>query len=174
MTQETPITIDHAAHLGLVQRGWLTHDAMWFANTVARFGIKTANELNRASVRAMAGIEAKRVRKLAAIGDLHTHRDLRRFFDAAIALVIPAEVMSYELSWAPDDRWVSFEVTRCFAFEGTTALGVVADYECGIFERVEGWLDALGVPYEIEPTVTHCTLHHDQWCRRTFHFGDLG
>ena len=163
-------TIDHAAQIGLVQRCWLTHDAMWFANCIARLGIDVANDLNRAVVRDMAAVEAKRVAKLIALDAEPTHAEVHRFFDTAIALLIPAEVMSYDLTWEPDHSAVTFEVSRCFAHEGTTALGVVAGYQCGIFERIEGWMTALGVPYTMEPVVEHCTLHHDGWCHRTFRF----
>lgn len=167
---EAPVSIDPGAHLVLVQKGWLTHDAMWFAHSVSRLGIEAANELNRGAARAMAAVEAKRVRKLAGIDEIRTHHDLRRFFDAAIAWVIPAEVMDYEVRWADDDRAVRFEITRCFAHDGTTLLGVAERYECGIFERIEGWLDGLGVSFTTDPSVAHCTMHHEGWCRRTFRF----
>lgn len=167
---DTPIPLDPAAHLGLVQRGWLTHDAMWFANCLARLGIEVTNELNRSSVRAMAAVEAKRVAKVIGLTDPLAPGELRRFIDTAIILVIPTEVMTYAISWEEGDGAVTFEVGRCFAFEGTSALGVADRYQCGIFERIVGWLDELGVPYAIEPDVAHCTMHHRGWCRRTFRF----
>ncbi len=40
----------------------------------------------------------------------------------------------------------------CFAYEGVAGLGVAAEYECGIYERIYGWLDALGLEYQATPT----------------------
>jgi hypothetical protein len=35
-----------------------------------------------------------------------------------------------------------------------------------IAELVYGWLDALGVTYDVSPDVSHCTMHHDGTCVR--------
>lgn len=162
---ETPVVIDAAVRMRLVQRQWLTHDAMWFAHSVERLGIETANELNRAAVRSMAAVEAGRLRKLMAVDAVRTPAELRRFFDTAVAVVIP-DVIDFTMGWAPDGQSVTFEVQRCFAFEGVSALGVADTYECGIYERVTGWLEGLGIAYRIEPDVAHCTMHHSGACRR--------
>jgi hypothetical protein len=49
-----------------------------------------------------------------------------------------------------------------------TALGVADTYECGIYERVKGWLDALGVGYEVEPDELLCSMQHHGACGRRF------
>lgn len=164
-TTEAPVVIDAAVRMRLVQRQWLTHDAMWFAHSVDRLGIETANELNRAAVQSMAAVEAGRLRKLMDVDAVRTPAELRRFFDTAVAVVIP-DVIDFTMDWAPDGRSVTFEVQRCFAFEGVSALGVADTYECGIYERVTGWLDGLGIAHRIEPDVAHCTMHHTGACRR--------
>lgn len=158
-------SIDKERLRGLLLRNWMTHDAMWFANAVQSLGIARANALNRAAVRGMAGVEAKRLCKLLGVTSVATPGELRRFFDAAIALVIP-DFMAFTWEWSEDGRALCFEVTRCFAHDGVTMLGVVGDYECGIYERIYGWLDALGVRHEVTPDAVHCTLHHAGECVR--------
>jgi hypothetical protein len=46
----------------------------------------------------------------------------------------------------------------------TTRAGVAAQYECGIFARVLGWLDALGVAYELSPALGKCMKAQGQEC----------
>lgn len=158
-------SIDKAQLRGLLLRNWMTHDAMWFMHAVKSLGIERANALNRAAVRGMAAVEAKRLCKLLGMTSVSSPGELRRFFDSAIDLVIP-DFMSFRWEWAPDERSVRFEITKCFAHDGVSMLGVAGDYECGIYERIYGWFDALGVRTEVTPDVAHCTMHHAGQCVR--------
>jgi hypothetical protein len=115
----------------------------------------------------MSAVEAARILRIMGVEEVRTGGELRRFFDVAIALVIPSAI-EFTVQWEPGERAVRFEITRCFAFEGVTALGVVDTYECGIYERVKGWLDALGVGYEIEPDELLCSMQHRGACERRF------
>lgn len=152
----------------LLVRNWMTHDAMWFVEAVNLVGIDTANRMNRAAVRNMATIEAKRLRRLLGSPAIRDLSDLRRFFELAAELVM-GDFMDFSWEWSePGDR-VRFRFHTCFAHDGVSALGVVDRYECGIFERVYGWLDALGVEFAVEPDVAHCTMHHDGRCERELH-----
>ena len=149
----------------LLLRCWMTHDAMWFLQSVNEVGIETANRLNRAAVRQMAAVEAKRIMRLLGMDGAATFKDVQRFVESAGELVI-GDFMDFTWDWSADEGRVRFEFQRCFAHEGVSALGVADEYECGIFERVYGWLDALGVTYEVNPDVTYCTMHHDGTCVR--------
>lgn len=166
-TDGEPVEITPRHLKSLLVRNWLTHDAMWFAGAVDELGIETANRLNRRAVAGMAAVEAARILRVMDLEEVRTGEELRRFFDVAIALVIPSAI-EFTVRWEPAEQTVSFEITRCFAFEGVTALGVADTYECGIYERVKGWLDALGVGYEIEPDELLCSMQHRGACRRRF------
>jgi len=161
--------VDPQAWRDLLLRQWMTHDAMWFGQTVLRQGIDVANDLNCAAVRAMAAVETTRVCRLAAIDQVSTPAQLRRFFDAAVALVIP-RFMTFEMTWADGDTRLTFHITRCFAHDGVAGLGLLEQYRCGIYERVYGWLDALGVTYETLPATSGCLRAGGDACRRTFAF----
>ena len=157
--------IDKAELRALLLRNWMTHDAMWFMNAVRSLGIDKANELNRAAVRGMAAVEAKRLCKILGVSQVGTPDEMRQFFDTAIELVIP-DFIEFSWKWAPDNRSVRFEITKCFAHDGVIRLGVADAYECGIYERIYGWFDALGVAYTVTPDVVRCTMHHDGECVR--------
>jgi hypothetical protein len=38
----------------LLNKGWMTHDAMWFYNCLQEVGIEKTNKINRAAVKMMA------------------------------------------------------------------------------------------------------------------------
>lgn len=149
----------------LLIRCWMTHDAMWFLHATSELGIETANKLNRAAVRSMAQVEAKRVLKLVGMRGVTSFDEVRRFFETAASLVI-GDFMDFTWEWLPEQESVRFVMQNCFAFDGVTKLGVADRYECGIYDRVYGWLDALGVGFEVEPDVAYCTMHHEGTCTR--------
>jgi hypothetical protein len=109
------------------------------------------------------------------MGEVRDLSSLREFFEAARELVM-ADFMDFECRWLPSEATVRFQWHRCFAYEGVTALGVADACECGIYDRVYGWLDALGIGYEVSPATAHCTMHTDGTCIRTvrLHFGSPG
>lgn len=153
----------------LLVKTWMTHDAMWFGQAVMRHGIDEANEMNCGAVRSMGAVEAKRVIRLLGLPSIACPADLRRFFDAAIALVIPS-FMAFEAAWAADSTSVTFHITRCFAHDGVEALGVLDEYRCGIYPRMYGWLDTLGVGFEVVPDKVGCVWSGDDGCHRTLSF----
>jgi hypothetical protein len=77
--------------------------------------------------------------------------------------------MSFRLSF-PEEGIMRWEVPSCFAHDGVQKLGVIQHYQCGIFERFDAWLEALGVPYTATPEVKGCLLHEQGRCARTYRF----
>jgi hypothetical protein len=169
-----PADIGAEALKQLLLRGWMTHDAMWFKNALKRIGIELTNEINRAAVRDMAPIEVHRVLKALRMDRVSTLDDLKAFMTGAMSL-LSGDFMTFTWQWQPPDLLVA-RVSECFAHKGIERMGVIAEYECGIFERIFGWFDALGIGYEVLPNVSHCTLHHDRRCVREirFSFGQHG
>jgi hypothetical protein len=62
----------------LLVRNWMTHDAMWFANCLRHCGIDKTNQVNTASTRAMAAIEATRLKSCSASTESRAD-DLERY-----------------------------------------------------------------------------------------------
>jgi len=152
----------------LVVRNWMTHDAMWFRHCVEAFGIEATNRVNRSAVRSMAAIEARRVAKLLGVDSPGDAASVRRFVEGAWTL-IGGDFMRFEFSW-PDEERLRVDVRRCFAHDGVQQLGVLAQYECGIFERIESWFDALGLAWRVEPTVRGCMMYEQGRCYREYSF----
>jgi hypothetical protein len=152
----------------LLIKGWMTHDAMWFRHCVEACGIETANRVNQAAVRSMAAVEIRRLTKALGIAEVRSMDALRELIEGAWQIV-KADFMDFACTFpAPDVmRW---EVRRCFAFEGVTQIGVADRYECGIFPRIEAWLDTLGIAYTVTPTAEGCLMAADRPCVREYRF----
>jgi hypothetical protein len=83
--------------------------------------------------------------------------------------VAKADFMKFSyLFTAPDVLKVEME--SCFAYEGMVRMGVAADYQCGIFERIEAWFRTLGIDYVSAPEVDGCLMHRTGACSREIRF----
>jgi hypothetical protein len=152
----------------LLNKGWMTHDAMWFYNCLQECGIDQTNRINRAAVKAMAAVEIKRMKKALGAGDIRNFDDLVRLFEPCMAIV-SGDFMKYSFTY-PGDNIIHGEWLSCFAYDGIKALGVIDRYECGIMDRIEGWWNALGLKWEVQPKVTGCMMHTDGRCYRDYKF----
>ena len=59
---------------------------------------------------------------------------------------------------------------RCFAYEGIRRIGAIERYQDGIFERIYGWFDGIGMKYSVSPQVEGCMMHTDGRCFREIIF----
>ena len=55
--------IDKNELKNLLLKCWMTHDGMWFYHSMQELGIEKANQINKAAIRSLAGIEMERVRR---------------------------------------------------------------------------------------------------------------
>ena len=152
----------------LLNKGWMTHDAMWFYNCLQECGIEKTNKINRAAVRAMAAVEIKRMKKALGVGEIKDFETLVRFFEPCMAIV-SGDFMKYRFKY-PGDNIIHAEWLSCFAYDGIKALGVIDRYECGIMDRIEAWWNTLGLKWEVTPKVTGCMMHTDGVCYRDYKF----
>lgn len=152
----------------LLGKGWLTHDGMWFFHVYQRLGVEQANALNKAAIQSLAPIEMARVGKLLGFKDseIETFAELRDFLLDSMELILPESVYSRAHFGAPEMntiRW-KWEEGECFAYKGMKQIGILDEYECGVMFRIECWLKALGIPYEIEPRIDKCIMHEKGAC----------
>ncbi len=150
----------------LLRKCWLTHDALWLYGVVERFGPEEANHLNKRVCRTIGQTEMRRLMRLAGVSEVRSREDHRRLLRLAEGLFVPSTSFAYAHESLSDgsERWT---VQRCFAHEGLTRMGLLDRIECGIWERVEGWLDAMGVSYEIRPPLGSCYRLHGEQCQRS-------
>jgi hypothetical protein len=153
----------------LLGKGWLTHDGMWFFNVYQRLGIEQANALNRAAIQSLAPIEMLRAKKMLGFmdSDIETFEELRDFMLGSLEIILPQSVFSrahFESREINTIHW-EWEEGECFAYKGMKQIGILDEYECGVMFRIECWLRALGIQYEIEPKIGKCIMHERGACR---------
>jgi hypothetical protein len=167
MTNET-LSLDKNDLKELLNKCWMTHDAMWFYNCLEECGIEKTNKINKGAIRALGPIEIKRIQKALGTGRIDTFEGFKQFFSLVME-VVSGKFMKYNFSF-PEKNLIHAEWQSCFAYEGIKALGVIDRYECGIMLRIEVWFDTLGIKYEVEPKVTGCVMHTDGQCFRDYRF----
>lgn len=152
----------------LLNKCWMTHDALWFFNCLQVLGIEKTNQLNKAAIRSLGPIETKRYQKALGINRIESYDELIHFFKMAMEIV-SGKFMKYRFDFS-EKNLIRAEWQSCFAYEGMKRLGVADQYECGIMLRIEVWFDTLGIPYEVQPKVTGCMMHTDGRCYRDYRF----
>ena len=162
------IPLDKKELKELLNKGWMTHDAMWFYNCLQECGIEKTNKINKAAVKGMAAIEIKRISKALGTPPLETFDQFKQFFDLAMKIAT-GDFMKYVYN-TPAKNMLHCEWKSCFAYDGMKTLGVVDKYECGIMLRIETWLDTMGIKYTVTPKVTGCMMHTDGVCYRDYTF----
>ncbi len=152
----------------LLIKSHLTHDAMWFYNCQQEFGMKIANKLNRAAIKSFAPIEIKRIQSVFNIEKVDDITSLNKIVNAAFE-VFKADFMKVSYEFLPFNC-MSAKVHKCWAFDGMKRIGTIGDYECGVFDRIEGWFNSLGLKYEVTPKITNCMMHERGECYRNYKF----
>jgi hypothetical protein len=152
----------------LLNRNWITHDAMWFYNCLRECGIEKTNKINKAAVRAMATVEVKRLKKAFGFGSDISFDELKRLLLEGFEL-INGGFMDFRMSF-PEKNVFQWDIPKCFAHDGIKGIGAIEGYNCGIVDRPCGWFDGLGIGYTMEPKIEGCLMHKRGNCSITFTF----
>jgi hypothetical protein len=166
MADFAPLQINELKEL--LNKNWMTHDAMWFYHCLQEFGIEKTNRINQAAIRDMAAIEIKRIHKAVGAAPINTFDEFKIFFDQAMEIAT-GKFMKYKYN-APAKNLIHAEWESCFAYDGMKALGVSDRYECGIMLRINTWLTTLGIECDLEPKVSGCMMHTDGKCSWDYRF----
>ncbi len=150
----------------ILNKNWMTHDGMWFYHCMKECGMEKANKVNKAAVKSMALIEVKRLAALLQMESASSFDEFKAFIDGAYE-VVKADFMKFDYSFDAKSIF-RMDMKQCFAYEGMKRIGAIQDYECGIFERVEGWFEGLGIRYEVSPRVNGCMMHSEGHCHREY------
>lgn len=154
----------------LLNKCWMTHDAMWFYHCLQELGIEKTNKLNKAAIAALAPIEMKRIKKAVGIENIQTFEQLKELIEGAVEIV-SGDFMNFTFSYPSENvlHW-EFEAQKCFAYVGIKNMGVIDQYQCGVIYRIECWLDSLGIEYSVTPQVQDCLMHTSGNCSGDFNF----
>ena len=154
----------------LLNKNWMTHDGMWFRHCLEAVGIEQTNRINRAAIRSLAPLEARRM--LEALG-LERPEDFSGLKAVTVGFfgLVGADFMRIRYDF-PREGVIRFTwgQGQCFAYEGMKRLGVADRYECGIFERVGGWFASLGLAFTLYPETQGCLMHEQGRCVRELRF----
>ncbi len=156
----------------LLIKQWMTHDAMWLAHCMQEVGMEKANRINRRAVRSMALIETKRLMKLLGVPAVNDFQSFQDYVNRTSEILV-ADFMGFSYSF-PAPEVMRCAMQTCFAYEGVKRLGAIEHYQCGIFERIEGWLEGLGVSYTVEPRVDGCMMLTLGYCFRNYSLTGYG
>jgi hypothetical protein len=152
----------------LIIKCWMSHDARWFMAVAREYGMEAANRVNQAAVYEIGKVEAPRVLRALKLPPVKTVDDCLLAQETIIGLFGP-DLLDYDVIKVGDNA-CRVHVKRCFAEENATRVGVADQFECGIFARCSGWLEALGMEYEMTPPLGKCMKAQGQECIRTFIF----
>jgi hypothetical protein len=150
----------------LLIKCWMSHDARWFMAVAQDFGLEAANRLNQVASHEEGKVEAHRIMGALQIPPSETAGDYLLLQETMIGLLGP-ELLEYQVVPIGDDSF-QVRIQRCFAHENVARAGVAGSYECGIFSRVTGWLEASGLKYQMTPSLGKCQKAQGQECTYSF------
>lgn len=149
----------------LLIKGWMSHDARWFMAVTQHFGIDAANRLNQFVCREIGRVEMKRYMKTLALSlpkDMGEHLNLTQ-----VAMSIYGHGLAeYEIKVLNQQSY-EVHMKGCFAYENIVKAGIKDQYECGIFARIQGWIDAQGLEHELKPALGKCVMVSGKECKYT-------
>ena len=147
---------------------WMTHDALWYREVASRFGMAEASPMNLRVCRSLGTIELRRLLKATRSGFPKDMGELKTIYEEGRRLLVPPFFQG-EVEFRGEDT-VLFTTRECFAHKGMTQVGLIDEYECGIFERIAGWFDAMELEYHRTPDLSRCLKHLGRECHVTFAF----
>ncbi|MDP2676023.1 MAG: DUF6125 family protein [Dehalococcoidia bacterium] len=159
-------TLSREEREALLIKCWLSHDARWFMAVAQAFGLEAASRLNQIASHEEGKVEAHRIMRALQIPPSETADDYLLLQETIIGLLGP-ELLDYQVIPTGDDSF-QIRIQRCFAHENVARAGVADSYECGIFSRLTGWLDASGLKYQMTPSLGKCQKAQGQECAYSF------
>jgi hypothetical protein len=165
-----PHSLSFEMEKDLLIKSWMSHDARWFMAVADHFGMDAANRLNQSVCRELGRVEMKRYMKTLALSPAKNLDEYLTLNKAAFSLY-GSGLAEYEIKIL-DDHSYDVQMKRCFAHENIVRAGIEDRCECGIFARIQGWIDAQGLEHELTPPLGKCMMVLGKEChyRITLHF----
>ena len=154
----------------LLVKCWMSHDARWFMAVAREYGMQVTNRLNRIAAHELGKAEAQRLVRALRLPPATTLDDCLLAQEILIGFLGP-DLLDYRVRKVGDNAYQVL-VRRCFAHDNAVRAGIADGFECGIFARVTGWLDALGLAYETNPPLGKCLKAQGQECLYTIAIGE--
>ncbi len=168
-------TIDQLSREEIIialNKDWMTHDGMWFFNSVTELGIEKTNQLNLAAIEGMTQLEIHRFKKLLGFKKdrIESFEEFKAFFGAIRELFIP-EFMGSHVEFTDHDSVImEMEKDNCFAYKGIKKMNQLDEYRCGVLYRIELMFKHTGLRYKASHTAGKCLMHHQGACKVEYQF----
>jgi len=146
----------------LLIKCWMSHDTRWFMAVAMEYGMEAANRLNRVAAREVGRAEARRIARALELPQPKTVDDWLLTQEILLGFLGP-DLADYRVT-KTGTRTFQIDVQRCFASENAARAGISDSYECGMFARITGWADALGLGYKISPSPGKCLKAAGEEC----------
>ncbi len=153
----------------LLIKCWMSHDARWFMAVASEFGMEVTNRINQIAAHEVGKVEAQRIVRALRLPPVTTLDEYLLAQEVFIGLVGP-DLLDYQVIKVGNHAY-QMHVRHCFAHENAARAGVADDLRCGIFARITGWLDALGLAYETNPSLGECLKAQGRECIYTITMG---
>ena len=163
---DTMNTLPAETREDLIRRAWYSHDARWYMLVAREFGFEVANRLNHAAVRAIGELEATRLARATGTSPARSVDDFLAFMDGGRQIYVAPPLIELAARKTSEHEY-EIDITRCFVAQNITKAGIGDQYECAVFDRVQGWHNALGIPLAEEPPATHCPAIRGAACHRS-------
>jgi hypothetical protein len=146
----------------LLVKCWMSHDARWFMAVAQEYGLLIANRLNQVAAHEVGKVEAQRIARLLQLPPVKTLDEYLLAQEIIINLLGP-DLLDYSVTKI-DSAISQMQVRRCFAYDNAVRAEITHQFDCGVFARVTGWLEALGLSYELNPTLGKCLKAQGREC----------
>jgi len=163
MTETT--SLSNETREDLVRRAWYSHDARWYSAVAEEFGLEAANRLNRRIVRVIGQIEAGRLSRALGTQTAEDLSEFLQFMESGRQLYVTPPLIEMDVRQV-DGKSYEIAVTGCFVAQNIQRAGIAESYDCAVFDRVQGWHDALGLPLDDDLPPTRCAMARGEECRR--------
>ncbi len=166
-----PNSLSFEMEKDLLIRGWMSHDARWFMAVARHFGMEAANRLNQSVWRELGRVEMKRYMKTLALSPSRNLEEYLTLLEAALSLY-GSGLVEYEIKPLNGQSY-KMHMKRCFAYENIVRAGIEKQCECGVFARLQGWVDAQELSHDLTPPLGKCMMVSGKECKYkvTLRFG---
>ena len=150
-----------------LNKDWMTHDGMWFFNSVMQLGIEKTNQLNLSAIEGMTQVEIHRFKKLLGFNKerIESFEEFKAFFEAFHELFIPDFMGSHVEFTDRDSVIVGMEKDNCFAYKGIKKMNQLDEYLCGVLYRIEIMFKLTGLRFKASHTAGKCLMHYEGACQ---------
>lgn len=140
----------------LLRDAWLRHDALWFRYTFKHLSEDATNTINIAIVERLGECEMlSLVRKLRVKRPKSTDIGaIKRLLETGLVLY-QTQHSPVDIEQLPGHR-LQVSMHDCWACEAVRKEGMLAQYRCGPWGRLKGWLRALDITPVLLPDPDYC------------------